>query len=67
MGRIKTTQIKRITFELIKKHKDIFAEDFEENKKILSELLKNDSKKIRNSIAGYITRLMKNKKMALKF
>lgn len=67
MGRIKTTQIKRITFELIKKHKDVFTENFEENKKVLSRLLVNDSKKIRNSIAGYITRLMKNKKIALKF
>lgn len=67
MGRIKTTQIKRISVELIKKHRDIFTENFEENKQILSKLLINDSKKIRNSVAGYITRLMKNKKIALKY
>jgi len=60
MGRIKTKMIKRLTFELIKRHRDRFTTLFEENKKIVIEYLGADaSKKIRNSVAGYVTRLMK--------
>ena len=54
MGRIKTTMIKRATFELIEL--DIpFGDSFEENKKILKDTM--PSKKVRNKIAGYIARL----------
>ena len=60
MGRIKTKMIKRLTFELIKRHRDRFTTLFEENKKVVREYLGDDSsKKIRNSVAGYVTRLMK--------
>ena len=56
MGRIKTTMVKRATFELMKQ--DIpFSGDFEENKKILKDTM--PSKKVRNKIAGYIARLKK--------
>lgn len=52
--------IKRLTFELIKQHRDRFTTLFEENKKVVSEYLgAGSSKKIRNSVAGYVTRLMK--------
>lgn len=62
MGRIKTQLIKRITKQLIKEHYDRFKPDFEENKKIVSELLSVESNKLRNSIAGYVTRLVKKGK-----
>lgn len=32
---------------------------FEENKKVVAELIGDASKKIRNSVAGYVTRRMK--------
>ncbi len=35
----------------------MFTEDFEANKKIVNELLVVDSKKIKDQVAGYITRL----------
>ena len=57
MGRVKTTLIKRISQTLIEKYPDIFTEDFEANKKIVNELLVVDSKKIKDQVAGYITRL----------
>jgi len=60
MGRIKTKLTKRLTFELIKRHREQFSKDFEENKKAVGSLLINASKKIRNTVAGYVTRLMKN-------
>lgn len=62
MGRIKTAQVKRVTVELIEKHPDKFKDNFNENKEILGKFAQVDSKRIRNVIAGYITRLIKAKK-----
>jgi len=62
MGRIKTTLIKRNVQELIQKYPDKFTNDFNENKKIVTETTELHSKKLRNVMAGYITRLVKNKK-----
>ncbi len=57
MGRIKTKIIKRITNKLIKRYSNDFKTDFESNKQLVNNLLENDSKKFRNIIAGYITRI----------
>jgi small subunit ribosomal protein S17e len=62
MGRIKTTLIKRTTLKLYKEHKDSFKNDFEHNKKVVGELINSPSKKLRNIIAGYATRLVKQEK-----
>ena len=59
MGRIKTTFVKRKTRVLLNKHGDKFTTDFEQNKKITSNHARILSKKIRNTIAGYMTRLKK--------
>ena len=61
MGRIKTQLIKRLTFELAKNYSDRLTKEFEPNKKVVEELLTESSKKIRNAVAGYLTRLMKHK------
>jgi len=57
MGRIKTKQIKRITHVLIELHGDRFTTVFDDNKKIVEEFVDLQSKKLRNSVAGYATRL----------
>ena len=62
MGRIKTQLIKRVTFDLLEAHREQFSSNFDENKQKVSELADIPSKKIRNIIAGYITRLVKNNK-----
>ena len=59
MGRIKTQQIKRVTKQLISEHGSEFKKDFNENKKIVKDLIEVKSKKLRNVIAGYVTRLKK--------
>ncbi len=61
MGRIKTKLIKRLTFQLLKEYKDVFTDSFEENKKLVERHLTGPSKKIRNVVAGYVTRLSKRK------
>jgi small subunit ribosomal protein S17e len=62
MGRIKTKLIKRVTNKLVDRHRQDFKENFEENKKLVSKFADISSTKIRNVIAGYVTRLMKTKK-----
>lgn len=59
MGRIKTTLIKRKTRELLDAHRERFTTDFSENKKATAQLTEMYGKKLRNTIAGYITRLKK--------
>lgn len=59
MGRIKTTFIKRKTKELFKKHGDKFTTDFEQNKEVAKASIKVHSKKLRNVVSGYMTRLKK--------
>ncbi len=59
MGRIKTALVKRVTNELFEHHRERFKTDYSENKKIVSELVDIPSKKIKNIIAGYITRLVR--------
>jgi len=62
MGRIKTQLTKRVTHELLESHKGKFTGDFNENKAILKNIIYTPSKKLRNTIAGYISRLVKKEK-----
>jgi len=59
MGRIKTMLIKRTTTDLMDKYASEFTTTFDENKRILDSKVRISSKKMRNVIAGYATRLKK--------
>lgn len=59
MGRIKTALIKRVTKRLVKEHGDRVTKNFDENKKVVGEFAEFRSKKLRNIVAGYATRLKK--------
>ncbi|MBT6520476.1 30S ribosomal protein S17e [Candidatus Woesearchaeota archaeon] len=61
MGRIKTMLVKRTAKDVIKKHPEAFSADFEKNKVILDNLTDISSKKLRNVIAGYVSRLIKTR------
>ena len=56
MGNIRPTYIKRVAIELVKQYASEFTEDFEHNKKKVSELCDVSSILMRNRIAGYVTR-----------
>ena len=58
MGRIKSKLIKRTGRSLLKEE-NIFTSDFDNNKNVLKGLM--PSKKIRNQVAGYITRKKRTK------
>lgn len=62
MGRVKTTLIKRTTRKLLKLHGERFGKAFDENKKAVDASADIVSKKLRNSIAGYLTRIKKRSK-----
>ena len=57
MGRIKTTFAKRKTKDIFKKNGSKFSTDFDSNKKQVDTYTIIKCKKIRNIIAGYMTRL----------
>ena len=59
MGRIKTKLTKRITNELLDRYRKDFKPDFESNKPLVSARADIASKKIRNIIAGYVSRKIK--------
>jgi len=58
LGNVRPEKVKKIARELVKRYPDKFTTNFEENKKILSSLASIPSIRLRNSIAGYITRLI---------
>lgn len=59
MGRIRTTFVKALGVKVYNKHKDKFTNDFQKNKKSLEEVAEFNSKKLKNVVAGYITKLFK--------
>lgn len=62
MGRIKTQLVKRTTNQLLSRFPGQFGEDFSSNKELVNKHLSVYSSKIRNTIAGYLTRLVKIRK-----
>ena len=61
MGRVKTQLAKRAALRLMKEHPETFKKDFSENKTLLMGVTEINSKKLRNVIAGYLTRLVKQR------
>jgi len=62
VGRIKTKLLKSATRVIMDKHGEKFTEDFDKNKGLVDESASISSKKLRNIIAGYATRLKKTGK-----
>ncbi|MHA2405247.1 MAG: 30S ribosomal protein S17e [Candidatus Hermodarchaeia archaeon] len=58
MGKVRTVLVKRLSRELVERYSDSFSTDFDRNKEVVDELLTNTTKRLRNRIAGYVTRLM---------
>jgi len=57
---VKTRKVKVLAKEIVEKFPERISADFELNKLLVGEALSGQvSKKIRNQVAGYITRLVK--------
>ena len=61
MGRIKTSFVKHVSKELMEKYGDKFSDDFEKNKEVLKQFASFESTRMRNTVAGYISSLKKQK------
>jgi small subunit ribosomal protein S17e len=60
MGNIRTSFVKRTSKELIETYEGTFTKDFDENKKLVEQFTTVSTKHLRNKIAGYVTRLVRN-------
>jgi small subunit ribosomal protein S17e len=58
LGNVRIDLIKRTAKELVRRFPDRFSNSFEENKKSVASLVNGGSVKVRNKIAGYITRFL---------
>ena len=65
MGKVRTEMVKRISLELVEKYPRIFSHEFGQNKQFLKEIELDVSKKMRNKIAGYISRIMRIKQESI--
>ena len=61
MGRIKTLLVKNIAKKLVKEHAAEFSSEFDKNKEMVKKYTNVTSTKLRNIIAGYTARLVKQK------
>lgn len=61
MGRIKTVLVKRIAQKLIKEYGQEFTSEFDKNKELVEKYTNVSSAKMRNVIAGYTARLVKQR------
>jgi small subunit ribosomal protein S17e len=53
---IKPTYIKALGMDLISAYGNRFSNNFDENKQIVGEVTTVESKRVRNRVAGYVTR-----------
>lgn len=63
MGRIKTQLIKKVAFSVVQLYGDKLTKNYDENKAFIYPKLTGSSKKLKNAISGYATRLVKLKKI----
>ncbi len=59
MGKVRPAYIKNLARQIVKDYKPYLSTDFEENKKIIPQIVEFQSKRYRNRVVGYVTRLMK--------
>ena len=61
---IKPSYIKTLGTEILAKQRDNFTNSFNDNKQQLGKSAQIESKRVRNRVAGYITRKINTKRRA---
>ncbi len=59
MGKVYTSLVKRTARKLLELYPGEVSEDYARNKELVSKYLDVRSKKLRNQVAGYLTRLVR--------
>ena len=57
MGKVRPENVKKVSRELVERYPDKFSTDFQANKRAIDTLVQVYSPKLKNRIAGYVTRL----------
>jgi small subunit ribosomal protein S17e len=57
LGKVRTDTVKRTSRELLRRFPERFTGDWESDKQAVNQLVTTQSKRLRNRIAGYVTRL----------
>jgi len=58
LGKVRPERVKKVARELLERFPEKFTTNFESNKKLVESLTNISSTRLRNRIAGYITRLL---------
>lgn len=56
LGKVKTEQIKHLGKDLMARFPSKFNTNFDDNKRMVDEVTKGTTTRVRNKVAGYITR-----------
>jgi small subunit ribosomal protein S17e len=57
VGKVRIAAVKKVARELIALYPDKFSTNYDSNKTILADLVDAKTKRLRNRIVGYVTRL----------
>ncbi len=57
MGKVRIAAVKKVSRELIERYPDKFTTNYESNKTVLADLVDAKTKRLRNRVVGYVTRL----------
>lgn len=63
MGKVRTEKVKKVARELVSRYPDKFNAEFKNNQELVKSLAVVSTARLRNRIAGYITRLLASEKL----
>ena len=57
MGKVRIAAVKKVARELVERYPNMLTTNYEANKKVLADLVDAKTKRLRNRVVGYVTRL----------
>ena len=57
VGKVRIAAVKKVARELVERYPDKFSTNYESNKKVIGDLVDAKTKRLRNRVVGYVTRL----------
>jgi small subunit ribosomal protein S17e len=57
VGKVRIAAVKKVARELVGRYPDKFTTNYESNKTVMADLVDAKTKRLRNRIVGYVTRL----------
>ena len=57
VGKVRIAAVKKVARELLQRYPDKFTTNYESNKTVLANIVDAKTKRLRNRVVGYVTRL----------